>query len=148
MNAWAVSFIRYGTGVLDWTKEESKTIDIKTRKLMTINRSLYPRRNVGRLHLARKGQEGGLISCEECVNMKVQSLDKCLSERKEWMLKFVVREKRLSEVEDQEAFKKNLKQEKRSQWLEKQVHGIFLIDTEKVKTEGTWRGNGCREDIL
>ena len=37
MNAWAVSFIRYEAGVLDWTKEESKSIDIKTRKLMTIN---------------------------------------------------------------------------------------------------------------
>ena len=58
MNAWAVGIIRYGAGVLDWTKEELKSIDIKTRKLMTMNGSLHPRGNVGRLHLARKEEEG------------------------------------------------------------------------------------------
>ena len=57
MNAWAVGIIRYGAGVLDWTKEELKNIDIKTRKLMTMNGSLHPGGNVGRLYLARK--EGG-----------------------------------------------------------------------------------------
>ena len=41
MSAWAVGIIRYGTGVLDWTKEELKSIEIKTRKLMTMNGSLH-----------------------------------------------------------------------------------------------------------
>ena len=40
MNAWTVGIIRYGAGVLDWMKEELKTIIIKTRKLMTINGGL------------------------------------------------------------------------------------------------------------
>ena len=44
--------IRYGAGVLDWTKEELKSIDIKTRKLVTMNENLHPRANVGRLYLA------------------------------------------------------------------------------------------------
>ena len=34
MNAWAVSIIRYEAGVLDQAKEEQKSIDIKTKKLM------------------------------------------------------------------------------------------------------------------
>ena len=83
MNAWIVGIIRYGAGVLDWTKEELKSIDIKTRKLMTMNGSLHSRGNVGRLHLARKEGGRGLISCEECVNVEVQNLDKYLSESKE-----------------------------------------------------------------
>ena len=66
MNAWAVSIIRYGAGVLDWTREELKSIDINTRKLMTMNGSLHPRGNVGILCLARKEGGRGLISCEEC----------------------------------------------------------------------------------
>ena len=37
MNAWVVVIIRYGAGVLDWPKEELKSIDIKTRKLITMN---------------------------------------------------------------------------------------------------------------
>ena len=135
-----MSIIRYGAGVLDWTKEELKSIDIKTRKLMTMNGSLHPRGNVGRLYLARKEGGRGLISCEEeCVNLEVQNLDKYLSESEEWMLKFVAREKRLSEVEDPDVFKKRLKEEKRSQWLEKPLHGRFLKDTEKVSTERTWQ---------
>ena len=36
MNVWAVGIIRYGAGVIDWTIEELKSIDIKTRKLMTM----------------------------------------------------------------------------------------------------------------
>ena len=69
INTWAVGIIRHGAGVLDWMKEELKSIDVKTRRLMTMNGSLHPIGNVGRLYLARK--EGGrrLISCEECVNV-------------------------------------------------------------------------------
>ena len=72
---------------------------------MTINGSLHPKGNVGRLYLARK--EGGrwLISCEECVNVEVKSLGKYLSEGKEWILKFVTGEKGLSQVEDPDPFK-------------------------------------------
>ena len=50
MNAWTVGIIRYGAGVLDWMKEELKTIDVKTRKSMTINGSLHWRENVGRFY--------------------------------------------------------------------------------------------------
>ena len=63
MNAWLVGIIRYGAGVLDWMKEELKSIDIKTRKLMTMNRSLHPRGNVGRLYFARKEGGRGPIRC-------------------------------------------------------------------------------------
>ena len=99
MNAWTVGIIRYGAGVLDWTKEELKIIDIETRKLMTMNGSLHSRGNVGTFYLERKEGGRGLISCEKCVNVEVQSLDKYLSESKEWMLKFVAGKKGLSEVE-------------------------------------------------
>ena len=50
MNAWTVGIIRYGAGVLEWMKEELKTIDVKTRKSMTINGSLHWRENVGRFY--------------------------------------------------------------------------------------------------
>ena len=59
-------------------------------------------------------------------------------ESEEWMLKFVAGEKRLSEVEDLDAFKV-FKRRKTSQWLEKTLHGRFLKDTEKVSTEKAWQ---------
>ena len=54
MNASSVGIIGYGAEVLDWTKEELKSLVMRTRKLMTINGSLNPRENVGRLYLARR----------------------------------------------------------------------------------------------
>ena len=44
-----------------------------------------------------------IVSCEECVNVEVQSLDRYISESDEWMLKFGAGEKGLSEVEDPDA---------------------------------------------
>ena len=67
MNAWAV-----GVGVLDWRKEELKSIDIKTRKLMAMNGSWHPRGNVSRFYPARKEGGRGLISWGICVNVDVQ----------------------------------------------------------------------------
>ena len=139
MNAWTRGIIRYGARVLHWIKEEVKSIDIKTRKLMTIDRSLHPRGNVGRFYIARKEGGKGLISCKECVIVEVQSLGKYLSESKEWMLKFVVGKKGLSEVEDPDEFRKSFKKKKRSQWLEKLLHGRLKKDTKKVSTERTWQ---------
>ena len=68
-------------GVLDWAKEQLKSIDINTRKLMTMNESLHQRENIGRLYLLRKEGGRGLIICEECINVEVQSLVKYLREK-------------------------------------------------------------------
>ena len=66
-------------------------------------------------------------------------MDKYLSESEECMLKFVAGKKGLSDVNDSDAFKKRLKEENRSQWLEKPLHGRFLKDTAKVSTKRTWQ---------
>ena len=52
-----MGIIKYGFGVLDWTKEELKSID---RKLMTMNGSLHPKGNVSDCILQEKKQEEGL----------------------------------------------------------------------------------------
>ena len=72
-------------------------------------------------------------------NAELKILEKYLSESEERMLKFVAGEKGLTEVKDPDAFKKRLKEEKRSQWLEKPLHGRFLKDTENVSTERIWQ---------
>ena len=42
INSRAVSLVRYGAGIIDWTKEELKKIDRKTRKILTMNGMLHP----------------------------------------------------------------------------------------------------------
>ena len=33
-NTWVVPVVRYGAGILNWTAQELRTMDTKTRKLM------------------------------------------------------------------------------------------------------------------
>ena len=62
INARAVMIIRYGAGIVEWTKAELKEIDRKTRKMRTIYRSMHPQGDVDRLYWKRlywKRKEGG-----------------------------------------------------------------------------------------
>ena len=37
VNSWAVSVVRYSAGILNWKENELKSIDVKTRKILTMN---------------------------------------------------------------------------------------------------------------
>jgi len=36
INTWAVSVLRYGAGIIRWTKEELRSLDRRTRKILTM----------------------------------------------------------------------------------------------------------------
>ena len=57
INTWAVPFVRYSRPFLKWTRDELKQMDQRTRKLMTMHKTLHPRDGVDRLYISRK--EGG-----------------------------------------------------------------------------------------
>ena len=50
INSRAVAVIRYGAGIIKWTKEKLKTIDRKTRKMMAMRRALYSQAESLALH--------------------------------------------------------------------------------------------------
>ena len=54
LNTWAVATLRYSAGVVDWTVEELKELDRKTRKMMTLHVALHPKSDVDRLYLPRQ----------------------------------------------------------------------------------------------
>ena len=58
VNTRAVPVIRYGAGIISWTQCELQEIDRKTRKLMTIYRSLHPQSDVNRLYNSDLKQRG------------------------------------------------------------------------------------------
>ena len=70
INTWAVSLMRYGAGIVKWTKSELDKIGRKTRKVMTLNKELHPRSYVDRLYVSR--MEGGrrLIGCKMCESRR------------------------------------------------------------------------------
>ena len=70
INSRAVSIIRYGAGIIEWTKEELRNMDRKTRKMLTMFRSMHPQADVDRLYRKRKKGGRGLISVEDMVRME------------------------------------------------------------------------------
>ena len=74
INTWTVSLMRYGAGIVKWTKSELDKIGRKTRKVMTLNKKLHPRSYVDRLYVSRMEGERGLIGCKMCVKAEKYSL--------------------------------------------------------------------------
>ena len=138
INAWAIGVVRYGAGVVNWNQEEMKALDIKTRKLMTMNGCLHPRSNVDRLYLPRNKGGRGLISVEECVESESRSLQEYVSRSTEWMVNVVKEEMGIAEVEEQTDFKTRKEQEKTERWHGKVLHGEFLRGVEAIADVRSW----------
>ena len=98
INSRAVSVVRYGAGIVKWTKEELKKLDRKTRKLLTIHRAFHCRGDVDRLYVKRCKGGRGLISVEDCVNIEINSLKKNIAESDKYLLVAVKNEQLLGKV--------------------------------------------------
>ena len=73
-NCRAVSVIRYSAGILEWTKAETASLDVKTRKILTMNGIFHKKGNVDRLYVKRKAGGRGLISVADCVHVEERNL--------------------------------------------------------------------------
>ena len=91
INSRAVSIVRYGAGIISWTKMELEELDRRTRKLMTICWVHYPEADVDRLYLQRYEGGRGLRGLEGYEQVEVHSLEKYLITSKEEVLKEVSR---------------------------------------------------------
>ena len=74
LNTWAVSLLRYGSGIIKWTVGEFDAMDRKTQKIMTINKEFHPKSDVDRLYISRSKGGRGLICCKNCVTTEENSL--------------------------------------------------------------------------
>ena len=129
MNSRAVSIIRYSAGIVEWTKDELRKLDRKTRKLLTINRAFHPQADVDRLYRKRAAGGRGLLSAEDCVNIEVGSLFKYIGESMERLLRFVsdknILEEGPTEIE--------VSEERMSKYKNKALHGQFKTAKEQVR---------------
>ena len=57
INTWAVSLVRYSGPFLKWSRDELRHMEQRTRKLMTMHKTLHPRDDVDRLYVP--GKESG-----------------------------------------------------------------------------------------
>ena len=81
----------------------------------------------------RKGQ--GLLSIAGCVETEKQNFSQYLDELEERLLRFSKSERILPQYEEPvSTTKKQKKEERHKQWKEKQHHGKFMRETEKVRS--------------
>ena len=137
INSRAVSIIRYGAGIIKWTKNELEEMDRKTRKLMTMYGAQHPKADIDRLYLKRREGGRGLLGVENCVQAEVNSLDKYLRASEENMLKEVnssctLENKKIGQN------KEDIQKRHQEEYESKALHGQFYRATEKVKSKRSW----------
>ena len=71
-----MSLVRYAGGIIEWTKQELRDLDRRTRKLLTMNGGFHSRDCLTRLYVPRKDGGRGLLSVEDYVNQARISLEK------------------------------------------------------------------------
>ena len=130
-NSWAVAVVRYGAGIVEWTKEELANLDRKTQKIMSMNGGLHTRSNVARPYLP---------SVAECVKKESKSLHGYLTDGQEWMLKAAWEERVIVDTtEPLEDYKKRVYEEKVRDGKDKPLHGVFVRDTKEIAGEESWK---------
>ena len=141
INTWAVSLIRYSRPFVKWTREKLKQMDQRTRKLMTIHKTLHPRDDIDRLYVSRKEGERGLASMEGNVDASIRL--KVYIEKHEGGLITAIRKDTDKTIENRMTITKKQKLE------EKQLYGCFrqLINSISHEKTRTWlrKGNFKRE---
>jgi hypothetical protein len=137
VNVWAVSVVRYTAGVLKWSARELKDMDIKTRKLLTVNGAFHRLSNKDRLYMKRKVGGRGLISVEDCVRVEEAGLREYVMGSDEWMLKVVANGMVPGELK--EDYQQRLAKERADATRAKTIHGKFFNETDPVADERSWQ---------
>ena len=156
INTWTASLLRYGEGIVEWTKEDLQKMDRKTRKVMTMNKEFHPKSDTARLYVSRKRGGRGLISCEECVRTEENSLSWYIENSNEEMLASINNHKimRNGEAVEPVQHKANRKQRFEADWKEKEMHGQFVRELQGVDWDKTWQWlvkddlKGCTEALI
>ena len=137
INSRAVSIVRYGAGIISWTKMELEELDRKTRELMIMYGAQHRKADANRLYLQRCEGGRGLIVLEDCAQVEVHSLEKCLSTSKEKILKEISRS-RIIENNKYSGSKEKIYKKHREMYEGKPLHGQFRKPTGEVRSKRSW----------
>ena len=141
INTWAVSVLRYGAGILKWTTNELKSMDRKSRKIMTMHGAFHPKSDVDRLYVTREKGGRGLISCEGCVRSEENNLGWYVRNSVESLIRGVRFAKVVDtdDVVSKDEFKRGWINEKEQRWKEKRMYGQFVREMPQSTDENkTW----------
>ena len=75
INQLATPVLTYGFGIIDWPQGEIDSIDIKTRKILTIHKVFYRNQCLDRLYIPRREGGMGLIEVNDIYRKTIINLD-------------------------------------------------------------------------
>lgn len=134
INVWAVSVVRYSAGILDWTRAELSQMDVKTRKILTINGVFHKKSSVDRVYMKRNEGGRGLMSVEDCVRAEELNLEKytknCL-ERLMIPTNVILYEGDTSISESGVEYKERVIRERTERVMNKEMHGKFFREVKE-----------------
>ena len=118
INTWAVILDRYSGPFLKWTRDELRQMDQRTRKIMTMNKSLHPRDDVDRQYVPRKEGGRGLANIEDSVDISIQRLEDYIEKHERGLITAITNNT------DNIIYNRRTKTRKQK-WEGKQLYGRF-----------------------
>ena len=109
INALAVPLLTYSFNIVNWTMNDIRGLDVKTRKIMHCNSMHHPKAEVNRLYLPRIEGGRGLLQLEASFRIATIGLATYLLETNDNLLKQVCRheksKRKYSVINDADSFK-------------------------------------------
>ena len=130
INTWAVPLVRYSGPFPKWTRDE-RQLDRRTRKLMTMHKTLHPRDDVDRLYVLRKEGGRGLTSIEDSVETSIQWLEDYRENHEGGRIK-AIRNNTDNTIDNRMTVTRKQK------WEGKQLHGRFKWLINNISHDKTW----------
>ena len=148
--------MRYGAGVIGWTKQELQKMERKTRKVLTMNKELRPKSDTGRFYVPRRRGGRGLTSCEDCVRTEENSFCWYVKNSNEEMLRKVDENKLMQNGEtiEPKRHKNNRNQSFENYWRSKEFNGQHVREWQGADWDRTWQWlakanqKGCTEGLV
>ena len=105
-------------------------LDRKTRKLMTVHRTLHPQSDIDRLYLPRRIGGRGLLQIRPTLEEDIRNLREYISSSTESALKEVITEGLLIVEDTKKEYKRKEMRNHQERWQNKALHGQYLNDTD------------------
>ena len=143
MNTWAVSVLRHGGGITNWTKAELENMYRKTwKRIITPSGECWPLVPSKTMRWSWADQSWGLRACRRDRLVQLSLMSRKVSNHYLWQWGMrdpqVQRKMRLLSISKRWRWKRD--------WKAKELHGQILRQTEDVKDEAS-RDWMMREDL-
>ena len=136
INSRAAAVVRYSAGLVHWKKDGLQEIDRKTRKSLTIYSTYHPQSDKDQLYVKRKTGGRGLISVEDAVNIKINSLRTYVDNSEEQLLSEVRREGIIEQGKE----KNEIQMEHENAYRNKALHDRYFVATDDLRGGRSWNG--------